>query len=184
MDDWSLSDKLLSAIIGFIVVYGGTELANHCIQSGRIEAGLIAEINDGASQAKDVADSAKYFMDNFVVQGQKISIGADYYRRDVAYYKAYIRDLPSYLSEDQLAKVIRYYGALNEFDNVADTFFARASYFESTEEPLTIYQVQMLDRTQERLAALRNVIYSNYTDLDDLPNDYSARVTPKQTIQK
>ena len=184
MANFSLSDKLLSAIIFCVVAYVGTGIANHFIIGGRIEAGLIAEINDASLQLKDVSDSAESLMVNHIKEGQRVFLGADYYRHDYGYYKAYIKDLSSYLSKDELGKVIKYYSSLNEFDDVADSFFKRVRHYHETQEPLTIYQVLMLERTRDRLSAIRSIVGNNYSDIDSLPSDYSARITPKQTIQR
>ena len=180
----ALSDKLLSFILSGLILWAIQQGISHHNETVAMEAGLLAEINDAASSTTETTEAAKVALDRHIKAGAVLDIGADYYSWEFGYYNANLRDLPAHLSGNELAKVVRYYRAMQEFQHVSNTFFSRMRYYENSHELISEGSAVMFQRNYDRLESLSKILAAKeYTELSQLPGDYMGRAAPAKTIK-
>jgi hypothetical protein len=173
----TFSDKLLLAIFSGIIIWILKDLTIYILQRNRIRAALVAEISFLIGAIKD---TKQYLDDSFqktIQAGKEVQYSATYTSEDRDVYKDYAPVLTSYFGERDLARVIKFYRAVQGFEVLSTGFFSDLTEWKKQKRTLSQDDVQYLGRKKARIISIANIITArDVHKISDLPEDYRGEL--------
>lgn len=168
-----MAEKLLLTIIGALVIWAIKGIVIHNVRSSRLKAGLLADIKMHVEGAKEQRGAVKILVEATAQVGQKLPFPISYNVGQYSFYNSIQKDLPVYLSESELVKVIKLYQALWELDVSINGIANTLGIWERDNRVLTDGDIKHLKKRKARINSFCDVICSKeIKNISDLPDDY------------
>ena len=175
--------QILSGILISILVWLLTKSIAYVLIRGRINAGILADIE---LLTKSIRESNEYLGDwmNTLVIGKEILYSARHNADGQEYFRAVLLELPKYFSKDMFSRIFRFYKAIEEYDVLLDGFFADVTTWKHEKRLLTDEDIKYLNRKKDRILALGGILSKLHIGkLQQIPRDYEGKIAAKTIIK-
>lgn len=179
-----MTDKLLVTIIGGLVLWMIKELIVHQVKKRRLKAAILSEISVLAASVKETKQFLEGAFSTTLKKGEKVEYSADYTPEEFDVYNVHAPTLTSYLSMDELERVIKFYRGVKEFEVLCVGFFRDLNEWKKQNHQLSEEDVQYLAKKKARIISIATILdRKEIGSLKDLPNDYRGQLTPETIVR-
>ena len=179
-----MTDKIFAAIIGAVVVWLIKSFFSHQVKKVRFRVGLIADINLHIQGAKGQIVAVKDLVEETAKVGESLPFPIAYNIDSYSFFSGVQKELPSYLSQDELVKVIKFYQAIWQLDVSVNALATTMGLWERDKTKLTTENIEHLNKRKERIDSFFNLVASqSITQFSALPSDYSGIKGPETVVK-
>ena len=179
----TLTESLLCGIAASLIVWLTTCVLRFVVKKSRVQTALLTDINYHRLGVAESAAFLEHFMERRVRRGSVLDEPFFFAMNEYELYRALQHDMAHYLSRRELVRVIKFYKAFWELENLLEAFFRTLETYRTGELPLSEANVNFLSRKTERICSLSRIVgQGEIKRLRDLPEDYRGRQDAKASI--
>ena len=168
-----MTDKLLIAIISGIIIWAIKELIVYLIRRARLRAGLISDIIIHVAGASEQKGAVNVLVNETAKEGEPLPFPVSYNVGQYGFYSSVQKELPVYLRENELIKVIKFYQAIWELDVSVNGLATTLGLWERDKRELSASDIKHLKKRKSRIESFCDLISSKeIKKISDLPDDY------------
>lgn len=179
-----LTEKLLLTIVGGLILWPIKGIIDHEIKRKRLKVAILTEIAYLLRAIKEMKQFFEGDFGNTLKVQEEVKYSADFTPEEPDVYRVHAPTLTSYLSGDDLGRVIKFYRSAKEFDILCIGFFRDLNEWKKQKHKLDLEDVTYIHKKMARILSIANILTSKeIVAIGDLPNDYKGELPPETIIR-
>ena len=177
-----MTEKLLIALIAGLLLWVVKATVSHWIKRTRFRAALLVDIKSHLEGAKEQKGATKVLVEETIEVGKKVPFPISYFIDSYNFYSSVQKELPSYLTEAELVKVIKFYQAIWQLDVSLNGLATTIGVWERDGENITKANIVHLKKRLARVTSFCDCLTAKEINkISDLPDDY-RQVKDAETV--
>ena len=177
-----MTEKILIALLAGFILWAVKSVVSHLVKRARFREAILVDIQAHISGAKEQTGAAKVLVEETIQEGEEVPFPVVYTIDSYSYYSAVQKELPLYLNQDELVKVIKFYQAIWQLDVSVHALATAVGIWERDKVVISEQKLSHLKKRLSRISSFCDCITEKEINkINNLPSDY-RQVKDAETV--